>query len=1292
LTTNVSARARRWLSFGLAVALIVGNGASHDARSQALAEVIVSEVHPSGSGNGSYAADWFELSNTSAFPISIAGWSMDDDSGQLATSVALRGVTTLPPHRSVVFVENSTIGVADATVIANFSEAWLGTTTPPRGVLVGAYGAPGSGVGFSTGGDGVHIFDATGTRVTGVRFGAATPTATFDNAAGIGGDVTPLPLIGTLSAAGFNGAFLSASSAETGSPGRRSAPPTLTTIDLSMYVRVGRFDLPEPTRTTAPPNSVLAQEVSGVTYNWDTNTLFVVGDGGTSVVQVTKTGELVDSMTLAQGSSPQGTEFYDPEGITYVGNGQFVMVEERDRQAVLFSYIPGATLTRAAAKTVDLGTFAPNIGLEGLSYDPQTNGFIFVKEALPQGVFQTNIDFEAGTATNGSPTTENSIDLFDPALANLLDLADVYALSNLPALSEPEASHLLLLSQESGRVVNVDRQGVVSSAVTIVSDPGNPLSVASQQHEGLAMDDEGLLYVVSENGGGDFDHPQLWVYAPSSVPNQPPTAVALTSPIAALAEHTSTAARLKVAGVAVTDDGLGTNELSVTGPDASAFEVDETGLYIKAGTTLDFETKNSYSVTVAVDDTGVGDTPDATVDYTLAVTDVVEGDPTGSIVISEVAPWASGNSPYGADWFEVKNTGATAVDLTGWKMDDGSSALATAVPLSGVSSIAPGESVIFLETDNLAAVRAGFLDTWFGASPAVTPQIGTYSGTAVGLSTGGDGVTLFDSAGAVRARVTFGASPAGPFASFDNTAGLDNAVIAQLSVVGTNGAFAAAKDPLEIGSPGDVPGPVGRLIVSEVAPWSSGNSPAAADWFEVTNVGQAAVALDGWRMDDSSESPVAAVALNGVASIAPGESVIFIETADLPTARTTFLNTWFGVSPPAGLQIGSYSGGGVSLSTGGDAVNLYDPSAVLRAKVFFGPSPAAAPFATFDNAAGVNGAAIAQLSAVGINGAFIAAGDANEIGSPGRIAVPPVIPAVVISEASPWSNNSAPYGADWFELTNTGATDVSTAGWKMDDGSNSFLSAVALRGVATIGPGRSAVFLEGDDTGAGDAALIASFSQAWFGSPVPPAGVLIGVYGGSGIGLSNDGDAINLFDGSGNRITGVSFGVSTTGVTFDNAAGVGSRTLPLPGISTLSLVGINGAFLAADGIETGSPGTITTCATDATRQIAIARGAVVFNRVTRRLQQVVTLRNTGAPIAGPVWLALDGLSPAATLVGALGTTSCQGAEGSPYVQLELGSDGTFAKGERVRLRLEFTNPTFAPISYTPRVLAGPGGR
>jgi hypothetical protein len=172
------------------------------------------------------------------------------------------------------------------------------------------------------------------------------------------------------------------------------------------------------------------------------------------------------------------------------------------------------------------------------------------------------------------------------------------------------------------------------------------------------------------------------------------------------------------------------------------------------------------------------------------------------IRITEVAPWGSGNAPYAADWFELTNTGASAVDVTGWRMDDSSNAFASAVALAGVTSIAAGQSAIFLEGDGSASTT--FLSTWFGATPPAGLMIGSYAGGGVGLSTGGDGVSIFDGGGALQARVSFGASPTSPFPSFDNAAGLNDAAISQLSVVGVNGAFAAANDALEIGSPGSI--------------------------------------------------------------------------------------------------------------------------------------------------------------------------------------------------------------------------------------------------------------------------------------------------------------------------------------------------------------------------------------------------------------------------------------------------------------------------------------------------------
>lgn len=171
-----------------------------------------------------------------------------------------------------------------------------------------------------------------------------------------------------------------------------------------------------------------------------------------------------------------------------------------------------------------------------------------------------------------------------------------------------------------------------------------------------------------------------------------------------------------------------------------------------------------------------------------------------------------------------------------------------------------------------------------------------------------------------------------------------------------------------------------QLKITEVSAWSSGNSAYGADWFELTNLGNSALSLVGWTMDDNSNG-TAKVALTGITSIGAGESVIFTEKA----VTASFLSTWFGAQAPAGLQIGLYVGAGVGLSTGGDAVNVFDASGTLKARVEFGASGTATPLRTFDNAAGLNNSPISQLSVVGVNGAFLSA-DGQEIGSPGLIA------------------------------------------------------------------------------------------------------------------------------------------------------------------------------------------------------------------------------------------------------------------------------------------------------------------
>jgi hypothetical protein len=172
-----------------------------------------------------------------------------------------------------------------------------------------------------------------------------------------------------------------------------------------------------------------------------------------------------------------------------------------------------------------------------------------------------------------------------------------------------------------------------------------------------------------------------------------------------------------------------------------------------------------------------------------------------------------------------------------------------------------------------------------------------------------------------------------------------------------------------------------------------------------------------------------------------------------------------------------------------------------------------------------------------------------------------------VTEVYSAGSSNTSYAADWFELTNTGSSAVDITGWKVDDSSNAFGSALALQDVTSIPAGASVVFMEGNSSGTDHDAKKQAFKDAWFGSNVP-ANFLIGTYGGSGIGLSSGGDAVNIFDSLGNPVTSVDFSAATTGFTFDNAAG-NSGT-----ISALSAVATDGAFTSFDGFEVGSPGTI----------------------------------------------------------------------------------------------------------------------
>ncbi|MFM8400723.1 MAG: cadherin domain-containing protein, partial [Pirellula sp.] len=115
--------------------------------------------------------------------------------------------------------------------------------------------------------------------------------------------------------------------------------------------------------------------------------------------------------------------------------------------------------------------------------------------------------------------------------------------------------------------------------------------------------------------------------------NEAPTNVTFLD-LVTVPENAVVVLPIQVATVSIVDDALGTNNLSLSGPDAANFLLIGNELKFQSSTPLDFETKSLYRVIVSADDPSIGSSPDVSVTFNLSIADVNEK-PSG-IVFSDV--------------------------------------------------------------------------------------------------------------------------------------------------------------------------------------------------------------------------------------------------------------------------------------------------------------------------------------------------------------------------------------------------------------------------------------------------------------------------------------------------------------------------------------------------------------------------------------------------------------------------------------------------------------------------------
>ncbi len=216
-------------------------------------------------------------------------------------------------------------------------------------------------------------------------------------------------------------------------------------------------------------------ETSDLAYNRLTGTLFTVTGRDPQLVELSRTGDILRRIRLLG--------FSNPEGVAVLEGSTMAIVDERRRTLSLFELDPAMThLSVLDTLEFDLGyPEAGNKGFEGIAWDDRQQRLLLGKEREPRALFNWPSD--------GSPRLLGQMQALDGPEPQL---------RNLSALSiDPRTGHALVLSAQSNLLLELDQQGEPVSFISLLRG-FNGLAQSIPRAEGVAMDEEGTIYIVSE--------------------------------------------------------------------------------------------------------------------------------------------------------------------------------------------------------------------------------------------------------------------------------------------------------------------------------------------------------------------------------------------------------------------------------------------------------------------------------------------------------------------------------------------------------------------------------------------------------------------------------------------------------------------------------------------------------------------------------------------------------------------------------------------------------------------------